>query len=202
METQDTKKGNAYDYILSICASPSPRKFDKPFTRNGLVYSTNSFLVVRVNEHKPLHKWDIAETEVEPLFKAEETTDPHRLTLTTSELLGLVTQYGFFLDRRRECIACHGRGEAECFHCGNDSECEDCSGSGQNGENKPVYQFAFTETTMKLDKYHFTPQYLHIIALIAAVIGDTEVMLEFRQEKVYVGFSEGTELIVMLQHKS
>lgn len=196
------KKGNVYDYILRISTSPTTGKFDKPFTRSGLVYATNSFLAVRMLPEKPLHQFEEGTIEAESVFKDEKMVENHTLTLTTSEVLGLVSEYGLFLDQHRECKACGGRGEAECFHCGNDSECEDCSGSGKKGENNPVYQFAFTEHTMKLDKYHFTPQYLHIIGLIAAVIGDTEVTLEFRPNKVYVGFSEGTELIVMLQHKS
>lgn len=202
MENQEIKKGNVYDYILALCTSPSHGKFDKPFNRSGLVYATNSFLAVRFNTDKALHQYEEGTVEAESVFKAKNIVNPHVLTLTTHEILGLVSQYGLFLDNRRECKACNGRGEAECFHCGNDSECEECSGSGKNGEAKPVYTFAFTEKTMKLDKYHFTPQYLHIVGLIAAVIGDTEVRLEFRPDKLYVGFSDGTEMIVMLQHKS
>jgi len=202
MENQEIKKGNVYDYILRLCASPSSSKFDKPFTRDGVVYATNSFLAVRVSPEKPLHQFEEGTIEAEAVFKRENVVDIHRLTLSTSEILGLVSEYGLFLDSRRECKACHGQGESECFHCGNESECEDCSGSGKKGENKPIYQFSFNERTMKLDKYHFTPQYLHIVGLIAAVIGDSEITFEFRPDKAYVGYSEGTELIVMLQHKS
>lgn len=194
-------KNNIYDYVLNLCVS-TIGNFDKPFTRGGKVYATNSFLAVRFDKTKTQYIFMEGKTEVESVFKKEETTDIHTIRMSTNELLGILSGYGMYLNVRKTCEACHGKGEEECFHCGNEIDCETCNGAGKTGENVPTATFAFKDITMTLDGKHFTPTYLHIAALVALVLGDAEIAIECRGQKAYIEYGDGTEMIVMLQHKS
>lgn len=207
METETTApekvefNSNKFDYILAICASAEGR-FKKPGLRNGFIYSTNSFLAVRVPVGLHGKIYDSNETEFKSVFAKEETTDQYTIKMETGRLLGMISDYGLYMDLRRECKACHGTGENECWHCGHESECDDCGGSGKKGETKPAHTFSFSKNTITVDGRSFTPAYLHVIALIAATLGDPEVSLEVRGSKAYVQYSEGVEAILMLQHGS
>lgn len=192
-------KSNKYDYILAICAAKEG-KFSKPGFKGEAIYSTNSFLAVKIPVGLPGKIYGTNETEFETVFKKEETTDKHTITLPTGQLLGMVSDYGLYIDLRRECKACHGQGESECWHCGHESECETCSGSGKTGEEIPTHTFSFNQKSMKVDGRSFTPAYLHIVGLIAATLGDSEVKLEVRGLKAHVEFGDGVEMILMLQH--
>ena len=195
---------NIYDYILHLCVSNrSHQNLDKPFTRpDGMVYATNSFMAVRFPIAKTAITYNEGETKAEEVYPKSETIDAHLVTINTGDLLGLLSQYGLYLDLRRNCEACHGGGEKECFHCGHDSECDTCNGTKKTGEEKPLHTFSFSDHTMKLDKRSFTPTYLHVVALIAAVLGDESITLDIRATKAHVTYSDGSELLLMLQHNT
>lgn len=192
-------KSNKYDYILAICTAETG-KFSKPGFRGNYIYSTNSFLAVKIPVGLAGQIYNSNETEFETVFTKEETTDRHTITLPTGRLLGMMSDYGLYMDLRRECKACHGQGENKCWHCGHESECEECDGAGKKDEAKPSHTFCFSERRMEIDGHCFTPAYLHIIGLVAAALGDTEVAIEVRGLKAHVQFSDGVEIIIMLQH--
>lgn len=194
-------KGNKYDYILALCAGES-KQWSSPFGRATKDYATNSFLAISVPNTLPAKTYEFKDLEVETVFEKIETTDVHTIVIETSALLGMVAEYGLYMDTRTECAACHGRGDEECFHCGHESTCEDCNGSGKKGEQKPIHTFKFSKNTMKLDGYDFTPAYLHIMALVAAVLGDNDIEIEIRGSKAHITYSNGVEGLLMLQHKS
>ena len=193
-------KNNIYDYILNLCVAQSGN-FTKPFIRNGMVYATNSFLAVRMPADRTENVFEEGKTEVEAVFEKDKTTDLHNIYMRTNELLGVVSQYGMYLNNRKNCVACHGNGEEECFHCGNMTECETCVGKGTTGYEVPTATFAFRDHTMMLDDKHFSPLYLHTVALVAAALRNTEIKIECRGEKAYIKYDDGTEMIVMMQHK-
>ena len=196
------KRNNIHDYILALCVSSRKGDLAHPFTRQDKVYATNSFLAVRMPKDRPSVEYTEGKTEAEQVFPKEETTDATTIKIETSELLGIVSAYGFYINKRKNCEACHGSGEDECFHCGHESECESCQGSGQQGEEIPALTFTFRDQTMELNGKHFTPAYLHIVALIGAVLGEKEIVLDCRGSKAHVDYSDGTEVILMLQHRS
>lgn len=169
-----------YDYILALCVG-TRGDLTKPFTNEGWLYSTNSFIAVRMAPDRPLQQYGEGKVKVGEVFTKEtDTTDQHKVYMNTAELLGILSQYGMYINMRKNC--------------------ETCSGTGKLGEEVPTVAFAFTERTIKLDGKSFSPQYLHIVALVAAVLGDRELTIDCRGMKGYIEYSDGTEMLIMMQH--
>jgi hypothetical protein len=200
METKN-QNSNQYDYILSLCTSPRSLKTElqAPFTNDGYLYATNSFMAVRMSPDKASKTYVEGTTKVGEVYPREETTNQHTITIDTVDLVGALAGYGMYVDARSKCQACHGLGEEECFHCGHNSECETCSGQGVQGEEKPVHMLKFSSHSIQLDGRYFTPQYLNIVALIALVLKQDTIVFDVRAQKAHVEFPE-VEIIIMLQH--
>lgn len=196
------KTKNIYDYVLALCASTRKGELAAPFTREDKVYSTNSFLAVRIPKDRVSEEYPEGATKAEEVFPREEVTDQMTIKVNTKEMLGILSAYGFYINKRRNCEARHGHGESECFHCGHESECETCSGSGQQGEELPALTFSFKDQTIELEGRYFTPAYLHLVVLIGALLGDEVTTMDIRGSKAHVDYSDGTEVILMLQHRS
>jgi hypothetical protein len=53
----------------------------------------------------------------------------------------------------QKCTACNGSGIVVCFHCGNDSSCEDCEGEGVIQSAREEYERQLTIDRARVNKY-------------------------------------------------
>ena len=195
-----TDKKNIYDYILKLCTQHlTGLDFSNPFTINGKVYATNSFLAIRTDEKNPSETFagPKKEIKIESIFNIEKIGT---ITIGTHELLGILSGYEMYLDSKRTCRECRGDGNIECHHCGNDAECGSCNGEGQIGIDVPMHQISFDRSDVVIATKKFSAQYIHTIALVALSLGDKVIEMQLDKEKAYIKYSDGTEMVVMLRN--
>lgn len=194
------------DYVLQLCCSTRNR-FQKPFTKEGYVYATNSFIIVRVKADSfedgayPIPE-DVNAgrgVRVRDAVYGFGTEQPVSYEMRTSDLLGMLSLYGAYVTKRAECAACKGSGEGECPHCGNETECEDCGGSGKTGEGESPILFKFREHSIELNGTKMDPQYLNVIVLAHAIAGVETVHLTMTKEKIHSACGP-FEFVLMAQH--
>jgi hypothetical protein len=58
------------------------------------------------------------------------------------------------------CLDCDGTGRSSCFHCGNDSDCEDCEGEGELNFAKGTYEKQRKKDIEKWREWHLSQQSL------------------------------------------
>lgn len=193
---------NKYDYILTLCKSWAI-KFERPFTIEGdedHVYSTNSFLVIRMAKKLPAKIYEPMEgvASVPTVFNLDASVPVEQIHIQTNELLGLLSSHDMHLDNNMKCVECGGTGESECWHCHHDAECEECNGSGKNLSNtRPLRRVQFKKNTITLNGVDFTCEYLHIVALIAMAVGRAYLTLDVRATKAHIQFTDDIEMMLM-----
>lgn len=128
-----------YNYILNLFTS-TDYKFRPQLTAPGTigndVFATNSYSIIMVPKSRLSHVYerhqkflsdDIRESFFDhakyPLIK-EDDFDIHKL----AELLSCAKIHF----QKLNCEKCGGEGVVRCTHCGNDSDCEECDGTGKD----------------------------------------------------------------------
>ena len=203
MEPQNTtapKKRTKYDYLLQLYTGGP--NLEKPFTSTGgdpkYCYASNSFALIRMP--KEYANVELAEgtLEVEKIFNSRAELTPIDLTWSVSDLLGILSEHGVYTDRLRKCRECSGFGQEECFECRHMRDCETCDGSGKVGNDTNVIKsVTFTKSTLTVDGYKFTADYLHHLVLVAAILGRTEFVLRVRGQMTHATFGD-VDVLTML----
>lgn len=192
------KKLNVYNYILKLSCDSDRKMFSTPFTRNGKLYATDSFMIVRMDPTLIDTKYLEGSIEAESVYKKDEALLPKFISINTGELLGILSEFEPFAEWIGECRACHGSGEGKCFHCGNESDCETCRGSGKSGASKPIHTIKFAEKTMTIDEIPFTPVLINKLAIIASVLNQDVINIEVIGSKAHINFPN-VEILLMTQ---
>lgn len=122
--------------ILDIFLSKSSHhKLSKPHSENGFVYASNGHVCIKIQESRIPEKITPQENPIkyEAAYKGcyDRLSQNYRFRLNDlKEAFEVVKLYPV----RNECPECEGEGIIECDHCGHDSDCDKCGGSGEYGE--------------------------------------------------------------------
>lgn len=195
---------NKYNFILALYRNPlRPGRFQFAMKQGDWVYSTNSFICIRIPANK-ITEEDLVENpdiEFDKIFKKVEGIPESEITMPTDKLLGILSEYDLFIDRNNKCSNCDGDGNEECGECGHDKECDDCNGSGRSGPSDGVLKsLKFASKWITLNDLTFNPEYLFTVALTALTIGSQNIHFKIYKEKLtgFITFDESDLEVVLM----
>lgn len=192
---------NKYNYILQLFTGYKG-KFDKPFIKGEFAYATNSFVAVRIPKVFVPGVEGENEVNIESVFENEAEVASTAYSVPVESMLGILASHGAFMNRHSTCPACGGSGESECFHCGHDTECSECSGKGSFGSQaNPIQSIKFSSDNIKLDAVSFNPEYVNLIAVVGSILKEEKMEVRIHNGKARVSF-EGVEILVMAKNHS
>lgn len=198
----EKNKKNVYDYILNLCKG-RPTAFGsndhkRPFLQKDHVISTNGFILVRMPKTLPGGEYQKGDLKVQKVL--DEFDEESKQTIAVSSLLGMLTEYGLFLDRKEKCKECNGSGEDVCDSCDREMECDVCLGAGFVDSERTLSPIKFTKFTIEVGGFKYTPDYLHMVALTAALLGVDEIdmRIDSKRSKLRVDVGE-VQILLMLQ---
>lgn len=194
---------NNYDYVLSMYVSDDILRpaMCKVFKQENLNIATDSYSVIYVDDTKPGFKYEEDDKAPNAINLLKNFTFDRTENLNRDSLLSNYLTLGNKWSKKyKPCDKCEGYGEVECTCCGNDSECEDCDGTGESNEVE-----SFTIPTLSGDKIKLFDRkigstFLHRVIQSAFFLGVENFTVKFNSENTKQAFLfeiDSAKIIVM-----
>lgn len=134
IKTEDLKK------MLNLFVGTDELRPDlcKPFFQKGNFIATDAYTLILIPPegtglHFPEQEKPNVYNSIPPNDKESREINIHRLIEKLPPVL--IDEYR---TEETKCSECKGKGEVECDHCGQDTDCEDCNGIGVFTKNIPT----------------------------------------------------------------
>lgn len=180
-----------YDFILPFyCGNDSLRPLlNIPnLDENGYVYATNAHVLIKVkkenliNEYKTEPKYPNAEK----MFSQLESSET--VSIKTESIISLLSMLKWYKQQLIiDCEKCDGQGEIECSHCGHDSECKECNGTGYTEKGDLQMGLLIKsnyDSIIKIGTKYFDPNLIHIIAISAAILHEDTITMHISENNL------------------
>jgi hypothetical protein len=155
-----------------------------PAVRGGYVWATNGHAAIRID--RDVIADNVAQVEKYPDVQTVFNNAINSTALTGTikaerlgELLGKLPTYPTYKD----CPECEGDKKVTCNCCGNETDCDECNGTGHTDEIIGR-EFSYDER-INVGKQAFSPRILQLISKVMQETGEKEADLYQHIDKPY-----------------
>lgn len=181
-------KPNKYDYVLSLFTSQDEMRpaFATPFPQETFYCATDSHSLIVVQNNLPGLKYEGHEKAPNALGLYKNHTSDTEFSLTKEEFMeGFFSAEFRFMHSMKKCHKCDGKGYKECHCCGNESDCEECDGSGEDFEQIPFGKPFLHGELVRFAETTFYPNSLNKILIASNILGVDKIIVKYEKDQKY-----------------
>ncbi|MCT3817113.1 hypothetical protein HZP37_13480 [Elizabethkingia anophelis] len=175
-------KPNIYDYVLSMFVAQDDFRpaMMKPFINDKHYCATNGHILCAVKKQNTGLKYSEDKDAPNAFKLIEDFVSDREVVVNRDEVMSeYFNSENQWKTKKLSCEKCKGNGYESCKCCGNESECNECDGTGSSDTDVPFSKITLQGEQINFLERKLTPSLFHIVILTAYILESKEIIVKY-----------------------